>query len=437
YAWLRELGLEEENPGVYNGRWGGSGEVVTTYCPANNEPIARVRQASLEDYEETVKKAKEAWKVWADIPAPKRGEIVRQIGDALRQKIKVLGSLVSLEMGKIFVEGVGEVQEYVDVCDYAVGLSRMIGGPILPSERPGHALIEQWNPVGLVGIITAFNFPVAVYGWNSAIAMICGNACLWKGAPTTSLISVAVTKIIAKVLEDNKVPGAICSLACGGAEIGTAMARDERMDLLSFTGSTKVGKQVALMVQERFGRSLLELGGNNAIIVFEDADLNLVIPSALFAAVGTAGQRCTTARRLVINRPGNYVEPTIVTGLPHNAPIVHTETFAPILYVLKFKVEEEVFTWNNEVKQGLSSSIFTKDLGRIFRWLGPKGSDCGIVNVNIPTSGAEIGGAFGGEKHTGGGRESGSDSWKLYMRRSTCTINYSKDLPLAQGIKFQ
>ncbi|XP_050768986.1 alpha-aminoadipic semialdehyde dehydrogenase isoform X2 [Pelecanus crispus] len=437
YAWLRELGLQEENPGVYNGRWGGGGQVVTTYCPANNEPIASVRQASLEDYEETVKKAKEAWKVWADIPAPKRGEIVRQIGDALRQKIKVLGSLVSLEMGKIFVEGVGEVQEYVDVCDYAVGLSRMIGGPILPSERPGHALIEQWNPVGLVGIITAFNFPVAVYGWNSAIAMICGNACLWKGAPTTSLISVAVTKIIAKVLEDNKVPGAICSLVCGGADIGTAMARDERMDLLSFTGSTKVGKQVALMVQERFGRSLLELGGNNAIIVFEDADLNLVIPSALFAAVGTAGQRCTTARRLVINRPGNYVEPTIVTGLPHNAPIVHTETFAPILYVLKFKEEEEVFAWNNEVKQGLSSSIFTKDLGRIFRWLGPKGSDCGIVNVNIPTSGAEIGGAFGGEKHTGGGRESGSDSWKLYMRRSTCTINYSKDLPLAQGIKFQ
>uniref|UniRef100_A0A8C3L154 aldehyde dehydrogenase (NAD(+)) n=1 Tax=Chrysolophus pictus TaxID=9089 RepID=A0A8C3L154_CHRPC len=409
----------------------------TAYCPPNNEPIARVRQASLEDYEETVRKAKEAWKVWADIPAPKRGEIVRQIGDALRQKIKVLGSLVSLEMGKIYVEGVGEVQEYVDVCDYAVGLSRMIGGPVLPSERSGHALIEQWNPVGLVGIITAFNFPVAVYGWNSAIAMICGNACLWKGAPTTSLTSVAVTKIIAKVLEDNKIPGAVCSLVCGGADIGTAMARDGRMDLLSFTGSTEVGKQVALMVQERFGRSLLELGGNNAIIVFEDADLNLVIPSTLFAAVGTAGQRCTTARRLVINRPGNYVEPTIVIGLAHNAPIVHTETFAPILYALKFKEEEEVFAWNNEVKQGLSSSIFTRDLGRIFRWLGPKGSDCGIVNVNIPTSGAEIGGAFGGEKHTGGGRESGSDSWKLYMKRSTCTINYSKDLPLAQGIKFQ
>ncbi|GAB5566653.1 aldehyde dehydrogenase X [Prionailurus iriomotensis] len=539
YAWLKELGLREENEGVYNGSWGGRGEiwvdialfhscplltispsdqgrvrekkVITTYCPANNEPIARVRQASVADYEETVKKAREAWRIWAEVPAPKRGEVVRQIGDALREKIQVLGSLVSLEMGKILVEGVGEVQEYVDICDYAVGLSRMIGGPILPSERPGHALIEQWNPVGLVGIITAFNFPVAVYGWNNAIAMICGNVCLWKGAPTTSLISVAVTKIIAKVLEDNKLPGAICSLTCGGADIGTAMAKDERVNLLSFTGSTQVGKQVALMVQERFGRSLLELGGNNAIIAFEDADLSLVVPSALFAAVGTAGQRCTTARRLflhesihdevvnrlkkayaqirvgnpwdsnvlygplhtkqsvsmflgaveeakkeggtvvyggkVMDRPGNYVEPTIVTGLAHDASIAHTETFAPILYVFKFKSEEEVFAWNNEVKQGLSSSIFTKDLGRIFRWLGynfvyfenllPKGSDCGIVNVNIPTSGAEIGGAFGGEKHTGGGRESGSDAWKQYMRRSTCTINYSKDLPLAQGIKFQ
>uniref|UniRef100_A0A8C0PBK0 aldehyde dehydrogenase (NAD(+)) n=1 Tax=Canis lupus familiaris TaxID=9615 RepID=A0A8C0PBK0_CANLF len=437
YAWLKELGLREENEGVYNGSWGGRGEVITTYCPANNEPIARVRQASVADYEETVKKAREAWKVWAEVPAPKRGEVVRQIGDALREKIQILGNLVSLEMGKILVEGVGEVQEYVDVCDYAVGLSRMIGGPILPSERPGHALIEQWNPVGLVGIITAFNFPVAVYGWNNAIAMICGNVCLWKGAPTTSLISVAVTKIIAKVLEDNKLPGAICSLTCGGADIGTAMAKDERVNLLSFTGSTQVGRQVALMVQERFGRSLLELGGNNAIIAFEDADLSLVVPSVLFAAVGTAGQRCTTARRLVMDRPGNYVEPTVVTGLAHNASIAHTETFAPILYVFKFKNEEEVFAWNNEVKQGLSSSIFTKDLGRIFRWLGPKGSDCGIVNVNIPTSGAEIGGAFGGEKHTGGGRESGSDAWKQYMRRSTCTINYSKDLPLAQGIKFQ
>ncbi|XP_030783602.1 alpha-aminoadipic semialdehyde dehydrogenase isoform X2 [Rhinopithecus roxellana] len=462
YAWLKELGLCEENEGVYNGSWGGRGEVITTYCPANNEPIARVRQASVADYEETVKKAKEAWKIWADIPAPKRGEIVRQIGDALREKIQVLGSLVSLEMGKILVEGVGEVQEYVDICDYAVGLSRMIGGPILPSERPGHALIEQWNPVGLVGIITAFNFPVAVYGWNNAIAMICGNVCLWKGAPTTSLISVAVTKIIAKVLEDNKLPGAICSLTCGGADIGTAMAKDERVNLLSFTGSTQVGKQVALMVQERFGRSLLELGGNNAIIAFEDADLSLVVPSALFAAVGTAGQRCTTARRLFVHesihdevvnrlkkayaqiRVGNPWDSNVLYGPLHTKQSVSMFLGAVEeakkeggTVVYGGKNEEEVFAWNNEVKQGLSSSIFTKDLGRIFRWLGPKGSDCGIVNVNIPTSGAEIGGAFGGEKHTGGGRESGSDAWKHYMRRSTCTINYSKDLPLAQGIKFQ
>uniref|UniRef100_A0A4W4G633 aldehyde dehydrogenase (NAD(+)) n=1 Tax=Electrophorus electricus TaxID=8005 RepID=A0A4W4G633_ELEEL len=461
YTWLKELGLSEDNGGVFNGTWGGKGEVKQRQSGWLNLPPV----ATMAEYEETVQKAREAWKVWADIPAPKRGEIVRQIGDALRKKIKVLGSLVSLEMGKIYVEGVGEVQEYVDVCDYAVGLSRMIGGPVLPSERPGHALIEQWNPVGLVGIITAFNFPVAVYGWNNAIALICGNV------------------IVAEVLEQNNLPGAICSMTCGGADIGSAIAKDKQVDLVSFTGSTHVGKQVALMVQERFGRQLLELGGNNAIIVFEDADLNLVVPSALFASVGTAGQRCTTTRRLmlhesvhdevverlvkaykqvrigdpwdpstlygplhtkqavqqylnaveqakqqggtlvcggkVMDRPGNYVEPTIFTGLAHDAPIVHTETFVPILYVIKFKTEEEAFTWNNEVKQGLSSSIFTKDMGRVFRWLGPKGSDCGIVNVNIPTSGAEIGGAFGGEKHTGGGRESGSDSWKQYMRRST------------------
>uniref|UniRef100_G3P699 Aldehyde dehydrogenase domain-containing protein n=1 Tax=Gasterosteus aculeatus aculeatus TaxID=481459 RepID=G3P699_GASAC len=438
YSWLKELGLSEDNPGVYNGSWGGSGEVITSYCPANNEPIARVTQATMAEYEETVQKTREAWKMWADIPAPKRGEIVRQIGDALRKKINVLGSLVSLEMGKIYVEGVGEVQEYVDVCDYAVGLSRMIGGPMLPSERPGHALIEQWNPVGLVGIITAFNFPVAVYGWNNAIALTCGNVCLWKGAPTTPLTSVAVSKIVAEVLERNKLPGAICSMACGGADIGTAMAKDERVDLVSFTGSTHVGKMVAMMVQDRFGRKLLELGGNNAIIRVAKAYKQVPVDQYL-AAIEQAKQQGGTVvcGGKVMDRPGNYVEPTIITGLAHDAAIVHTETFVPILYVLKFKTEEEAFAWNNEVQQGLSSSIFTKDMGRVFRWLGPKGSDCGIVNVNIPTSGAEIGGAFGGEKHTGGGRESGSDSWKQYMRRSTCTINYSKDLPLAQGIKFE
>ncbi|WAQ99828.1 AL7A1-like protein [Mya arenaria] len=381
----------------------------------------------------------------------------------------------SLEVGKILGEGVGEVQEYIDVCDYAVGLSRMFAGHVFPSERKGHALLEQWNPLGVVGVITAFNFPVAVYGWNSAIAMVCGNCMLWKGAPSTPLTSVAITK--------------------------TLMAKDERLPLVSFTGSTQVGHKVSMMVQERFGKFLLELGGNNAIIVNEDADLDMVVRASVFACAGTAGQRCTTTRRLilhksvydevvsrlvkaygqlrigdpceadtlygplhstaaveayknaieeaikqggkvecggkVIDRPGNFVEPTIISGLSHDAKIVQTETFVPIVYILKFEVLDEAIRWNNEVKQGLSSSIFTKDLGNIFQWIGPKGSDCGIINVNIPTNGAEIGGAFGGEKHTGGGRESGSDAWKQYMRRSTITINYSKELPLAQGIKFE
>ncbi|CAH1254137.1 alpha-aminoadipic semialdehyde dehydrogenase-like [Branchiostoma lanceolatum] len=500
YSWLKQLGLSAENKGVFNGEWGGRGEVVTSMCPSNGEAIAKVTQGSVEDYRETVQKAKAAWDVWADVTAPKRGEIVRQIGHALREKVDLLGALVSLEMGKIKPEGVGEVQEYIDVCDYAVGLSRMFAGRVLPSERPGHALLEQWNPLGLVGIITAFNFPVAVYGWNSSIALTCGNVCIWKGAPTTPLVSVAITKIIQSVFEANNLPGAICSLVQGGTDIGQAMATDTNVNLLSFTGSTPVGNVVGTTVQQRFGKVLLELGGNNAIIVLDDADLDMVVRSALFACVGTAGQRCTTTRRLilhesvhdevvarlkkaysqvpmgdplddgvlygpmhsqqgvdlynkaiedakaqggkveyggkVVDRPGFYVEPTIVTGLPHDAEVVHRETFAPIVYALKTKDMEEAITWNNEVKQGLSSSIFTGNLGNVFKWIGPKGSDCGIVNVNIPTSGAEIGGAFGGEKHTGGGRESGSDAWKQYMRRATCTINYGKELPLAQGIKF-
>ncbi|XP_058963307.1 alpha-aminoadipic semialdehyde dehydrogenase-like isoform X1 [Pocillopora verrucosa] len=500
YAWLKDLGLKAENDGVYNGSWGARGETVTSVCPSNGRPIARVRQGSLEDYNDSVKLAKDAWKSWAMTPAPKRGEIVRQIGQALRGNLENLGKLVALEVGKIKPEGIGEVQEYVDICDYAVGLSRMIDGKVLPSERPGHTLLEQWNPVGLVGIITAFNFPVAVFGWNSSISMVCGNVNLWKGAPSTPLTSVAVTKIVSEVLAQNSVPGAVCSLVCGGADIGQAMAEDERVDLVSFTGSTPVGQKVGTTVQNRFGRKILELGGNNAIIVMDDADLNLAIPSVLFASVGTAGQRCTTTRRLtvhedihddvverlkkayaqvrigdpleadtlygpvhsemavdiykravddaqkqggnivyggkVLEKPGFYVEPTIVTGLAHDAEIVQRESFVPVLYVVKCKSFEEAVGYNNEVKQGLSSSIFTKDIGKVFNWMGPLGSDCGIVNVNIPTSGAEIGGAFGGEKHTGGGRESGSDAWKAYMRRSTCTINFSKELPLAQGIKF-
>lgn len=501
YSFLKELGLEKNNQGVYHGKWAGSGETVTSISPTNNKPIANVVQGNLTDYEVAVGEMQKAWQMWADIPAPQRGEIVRQIGDALRAKKNPLGKLVSLEMGKILPESEGEVQEYIDVCDYAVGLSRMIEGKVLPSERPGHTLLEMWNPLGAIGIITAFNFPVAVYGWNNAIAMICGDVMIWKGAPTTPLTSVAVTKIVSSVLERNKLPGAICSLVCGGADIGSAMAKDTRLPLVSFTGSTNIGLSVAMEVQNRFGRSLLELGGNNAIIVAEDADLDMVIQASVFACAGTAGQRCTTTRRLIVHEkvydevvdrlkkaytkirigdpiepgtlygpmhtkqgvelysktieevkksggkvecgakvvemPGNYVKPTIITGLSHDAEVVQRETFAPIVYVLKTSSVDEAIEWNNEVKQGLSSSLFTQNVGNIFKWLGPKGSDCGIVNVNIPTNGAEIGGAFGGEKHTGGGRESGSDSWKQYMRRSTCTINYTKELPLAQGIKFE
>jgi len=505
YAFLKELGLDTTNNGVYHGKWTGSGEVVTSLCPANNRPIAQVTTGNLADYEDCVAAAEAAWKVWADLPVPARGDIVRQVGDALRTKIEPLGKLVSLEMGKIVPEGIGEVQEYVDICEYAVGLSRMLNGKVIPSERPGHALLECWNPLGVMAIITAFNFPVAVFGWNNSLAMVAGNAMIWKGAPTTPLVSVATTKIVTEVLEKNNLPGAVVSLCTGGTDIGKKMAEDPRMKLVSFTGSTEVGRQVACTVQQRFGKHLLELGGNNALIVNDDADLDMVIRSATFAAVGTAGQRCTTLRRIIAHESvhdkvvdglvkaygsiikrigdplddgtlygplhskvsvegykktieeakslggqivfggnhlpdregGNFVEPTIVTGLAHDAPVVHRETFAPVVYILKCKSLDEAIAWNNEVEQGLSSSLFTQNMGNLFQWIGPKGSDCGIVNVNIPTSGAEIGGAFGGEKATGGGRESGSDAWKQYMRRSTCTINYSKELPLAQGIKFE
>jgi len=501
YQFLKDLGLEEMNHGVYDGTWKGSGEVVSSLCPVTSEPIAAVRTGNLQDYEDCVTAAEEAWQVWADVPAPHRGEIVRQIGEELRAHLVPLGKLVSLEMGKIVPEGVGEVQEYVDICDYAVGLSRMFAGKVIPSERPGHALVENWNPLGVMGIITAFNFPVAVYGWNSAIAMAAGNTMIWKGAPTTPLTSVAITRCVSQVLQKNDLPGAVSALCQGGADIGQRLAEDKRIKLVSFTGSTAVGKKVAMTVQERFGKSLLELGGNNALIVNEDADVEMVVRASVFACVGTAGQRCTTLRRLIVHNnlydevleklkkayssilqrrgdpledgtlygplhsqqgvqgylatvkdavakggkvefggnviEGNFVEPTIVSGLAHDSPVVHRETFAPIVYILKCDSLDQGIAFNNEVEQGLSSSIFTKDLGNVFKWLGPKGSDCGIVNVNIPTSGAEIGGAFGGEKSTGGGRESGSDAWKQYMRRSTCTINYTKELPLAQGIKFE
>lgn len=499
YSWLGEIGIKEVNEGVYTGSWGGRGEIITSVSPINEQPIAQVIEGNLEDYEDAVLAAKEASREWQLTPAPVRGEIVRQIGDLLRQKKSPLGKLVSLEMGKILPEGEGEVQEAVDIADYATGLSRMYAGQVLPSERPGHMLLEQWNPLGVVGVITAFNFPVAPYFWNFTISAMAGNTHIWKGAPTTPLTHIACTRLIAEVLEANKLSGGISTLVTAGADVGAAMVDDRRVSLISFTGSCEIGKQVGTKVQSRCGKVILELGGNNAISVMPDADLDMVVPAVLFASVGTAGQRCTTTRRLIVHSSvytkvverlakaykqvkigdplvagnlcgplhtqtavdmysaavaeavalggkvecggkvleGRYVEPTIITGLPHDSPLVMRETFAPILYVVPCESFEEAVSINNEVAQGLSSSIFTLNPEYIFRWIGPGGADSGVCNVNIPTSGAEIGGAFGGEKETGGGRESGSDSWKQYCRRSTCTINYSKDLPLAQGITFE
>lgn len=437
---------------------------------------------------------------WQLTPAPKRGEVIRLIGEAIRHKKESLAKLISLEMGKIYKEALGEVQEFIDVCDFATGLSRTIAGLTIPSERPGHFMMELWHPLGIIGTITAFNFPLAVCGWNAAIALICGNCQIWKGATTTSLISIATTKLVAKVLAENNINGAVFSMICGsGAAIGELFINDKRLSLVSFTGSTEIGKRISSVVHSRFGRTILELGGNNAIIVMDDADLDLALRSILFACIGTCGQRCTTTRRLVLHEKiydqllprlvaaykqvkigsplddsslcgplhtknsvrdyvdgikrieadggkviiggkqipgdGNFVEPTIVE-IRHDAEIVKEEIFAPILHVMKCTSLEDAIKINNEVPQGLSSSMFTNNQANIFTWTGPRGSDCGIANVNIPTSGAEIGGAFGGEKETGGGRESGSDSWKQYMRRVTCTINYSKNLPLAQGINF-
>lgn len=501
YPFLKELGLETENLGCYNGKWFASGESYLSYSPVTGKPIARVKAATKNDYEAILSAMEASKKVWQSLPAPKRGEIVRQIGDAMRAKKEALGLLIALEMGKIKQEGWGEVQEFIDICDLAVGYSRQIGGLTVPSERPGHFMMEVWNPLGMIGVISAFNFPVAVCGWNAAVSMVCGNVQIWKGATSTSLCSIAVTKIVQTVLERNNLPGAIFSTICGsGATIGELVIQDPRLALISFTGSTSIGTRVSTSVHGRFGRTILELGGNNAVVVLDDASLDLVVPATLFAAVGTAGQRCTTARRIIIHekvydefvsrlsaaytqikigdpledgtlcgplhtksavreylegletiksqggkilaggraltdRTGNFVEPTLVE-IHHDAPIVKHELFVPITYLIKCKSLEEAIEYNNEVPQGLSSSLFTQNQQNVFKWLGPFGSDCGIVNVNIPTSGAEIGLGFGGEKETGGGREAGSDSWKQYMRRSSCTINYSNDLPLAQGIDF-
>ncbi len=510
---LAELGIDLASPnsGVFFGGpspsspssspWGGSGPALTSVNPSTNAPIATVAQATENDYEACVAAMDGAKRAWAETPAPARGEVVRKIGQAIRAKRDALGRLVSLEMGKILSEGVGEVQEIIDVCDMACGMSRTVGGQVLPSERAGHLLLECWNPVGHTAIITAFNFPVAVLGWNLCLSLICGNCSLWKGASTTPLCTVALTRIIADVLASSGVPAGVFTALVGpGRTVGERILHDRRFPLVSFTGSTAVGVHVSESVHRRFGRTILELGGNNATVVMPDADLDLALRASVFGAVGTAGQRCTSLRRLLLHsdvydgfvaklvaayrtieagdpldpgtllgplhtraavkeyeeglaeirrqggtvlvggevlsgRPGNYVRPTVVAIDP-SAPILRSELFVPILYVLRFSTLEEAIRMNNDVPQGLSSSLFARDMRSVFKWIGPSGSDCGIVNVNAGTSGAEIGGAFGGEKETGGGRESGSDSWKQYMRRSTCTINASDKLPLAQGVRF-
>ncbi|MEX0700076.1 MAG: aldehyde dehydrogenase family protein [Acidimicrobiia bacterium] len=494
------LGLKEHNPGSYAGEWlPGDGDGLEVLNPATGTSLATVGHASVEDYEKVVASSVEAFERWRILPAPKRGEYVRLIGQALREKKEALGALVTLEMGKIRAEGGGEVQEMIDICDFAVGLSRQLYGLTMASERPRHRMYEQWHPLGPVGVITAFNFPVAVWSWNAAIAAVCGDTVVWKPSSETPLTAIAVTRIAAEVMAGTGLEGVFNLVVGKGSVVGERMLNDERLPLISATGSTRVGRQVATAVATRFGRSILELGGNNAIIVMDDANLELAVRASLFAAVGTAGQRCTSLRRLIVHqaiadklidrlvdayrqvpigdplesgtvmgplvtakaiddmmealaiakdqggqvlygghrleRPGNFVEPTIVR-IDKNAAIVQEETFAPILYLIEVGDLEEAIAVQNGVRQGLSSAIFTESLKKAERFLSAVGSDCGIANVNIGTSGAEIGGAFGGEKETGGGREAGSDSWKVYMRRQTTTINWGDDLPLAQGITF-
>ena len=494
-----KLGLSAKtaNPGVFSGEWGGSGPVIDKFSPIDGSLLARVRTASPADYERAAAAAHEAFADWRDLPAPKRGEVIRRYGEALRGLKAELGRLVSLEAGKIPAEGEGEVQEMIDICDFATGLSRQLHGLTIASERPGHRMLEQWHPLGVVGIISAFNFPVAVWAWNSALAAVCGDATLWKPSEKTPLTAIACIRLAELVCHDCDVNPAIFSLVIGDAAVGEMLAADTRVPLVSATGSTRMGRRVGEVVAKRFGRSLLELGGNNAIIVTPSADRKLALRAVLFGAVGTAGQRCTTTRRIIVHKSvrktfveelvaayrqlpvgnplkpgtlvgplidegavaamqaaldeakarggrvlfggehlgGTYVTPAIVEA--DNAwPVVQHETFAPILYVMTYKTLDEAIALQNAVPQGLSSAIFTTDLRESEQFLSARGSDCGIANVNIGTSGAEIGGAFGGEKETGGGRESGSDAWKNYMRRQTATINYSDSLPLAQGIRF-
>lgn len=502
---LNQLHIQPNNLGVSTGtKWlKAKGEKITSYSPTDGKPIAAVVSINTENYKTVVKQAQQAFNEWRLWPAPKRGEVVRQIGEALRKHKNSLGTLVSYEMGKSLQEGLGEVQEMVDICDFAVGLSRQLHGLTMHSERPSHRMYEQYHPLGIVGIISAFNFPVAVWSWNAMLALICGDVCIWKPSEKTPLSAIACQHIIAKVFTKNKVPEGVSNLIVGGREVGEWLAKDNRIALISATGSTLMGKAVAATVGARLGKTILELGGNNAIIISQHADINIAVIGAVFGAVGTAGQRCTTTRRLIIHkkiyndfknklvqaykqiRIGNplnqknhvgplidksavaaylkaieqckkqggkfiveggllkgkgyesscYVKPCIAEVKPGMAIVQH-ETFAPILYIMQYDTLEEAIHIQNNVPQGLSSAIMTLNLREAEQFLSQTGSDCGIANVNIGTSGAEIGGAFGGEKETGGGRESGSDAWKAYMRRQTNTINFSTTLPLAQGITF-
>ncbi len=498
---FNHLNLNKENPGGFCGKWIANGKTVEIISPVNGETIAKVKHITADDYKKISKAAYNAFLGWRDVPAPKRGEIVRQFGNELREKKEVLGELVTLEMGKSIQEGYGEVQEMIDICDFAVGMSRQLCGITMNSERNQHRMFEQWHPLGVVGVITAFNFPVAVWSWNAALALICGDSVIWKPSSKTPLTAIAVIKIMVKVLKNNNIEPALCSLAIApGGELGDCITKDKNVALISYTGSVRRGREVGKVVQERFGKLILELGGNNAVIVSNKANLDIALKSVYFGAIGTTGQRCTSTRRVIVHEeiydtfltqlkslyqktsigdprdqtkimgplvdkkavdvmmraiesikkqggnvlwggektslPGGcYVTPCLVEA-DQNMKMLQEETFAPILYVLKYKNLEEAIKIQNDVPQGLSSAIITDDLLESECYLSCRGSDCGIANVNIGTSGAEIGGAFGGEKETGGGRESGSDAWKAYMRRQTNTINYSRTIELAQGIKF-
>jgi len=501
---LEKLGLSEVNAGACTGPDGWiedrAGRPLTSYSPATGEAIAQVIQATAATYDAVARQAQIAFESWRMVPAPKRGQVVRDLGNALREVKEPLGELVTVEMGKIRAEGMGEVQEMIDICDFAVGLSRQLYGLTIASERPGHRMYEQWHPLGTIGIITAFNFPVAVWSWNAAIAAVCGDTTVWKPSSTTPLTAIAVQHIANRVMADHGLHGVLTLVIGRGSEVGERLIGDPRLPLISFTGSIRVGRHVAETVARRLGRTILELGGNNGVIVTEHADLELAVRAMMFGAVGTAGQRCTTTRRIIVHESiadeltarlvraydqvpvgdpmdegtlmgplvneeavrgmmsalgeavsqggeivtgGNalpeigpcFVEPTIVR-MPEQMAITCQETFAPILYLMTYRTLDEAIAIHNAVPQGLSSAILTGALRQAEQFLSPAGSDCGIANVNIGTSGAEIGGAFGGEKETGGGREAGSDAWKGYMRRQTVTVNWSRELPLAQGIEF-